>query len=314
MTKMPDLLNSIAPMTIAAVERDTGVSKDTLRVWEKRYGFPVPDRDANGERLYTLAQVEKLRLIKRLLDNGLRPGKIMAASAAELSALLEHVGTEVPVPRQRATQTAELLELLKGHRGQELRAALQQLLMRNGLEFFVVDIVAPMNRAIGEAWLRGEIEVHEEHAYSEQVQNVLRGALQSHGFARQPPKVLLTTFPEEEHAIGLLMVEAMLVSGGATTVSLGTRTPLPDIRSAALATGADVVALSFSAAYPVRQAIAGLTALRGALPGRVQVWAGGEGVKGRARQLPGIRLIGPIDEVPAALAEWREAHARSTAS
>ena len=48
-------------LTIASVERDTGLSKDTLRVWERRYGFPVPDRDVNGERLYPADQVERLR-------------------------------------------------------------------------------------------------------------------------------------------------------------------------------------------------------------------------------------------------------------
>ena len=60
---------------IAAVERDTGLSKDVLRMWERRYGFPVPDRDGNGERSYPAEQVERLRLIKRLMDAGHRPGK-----------------------------------------------------------------------------------------------------------------------------------------------------------------------------------------------------------------------------------------------
>ena len=46
-------------LSIAAVERDTGIGKDTLRVWERRYRFPEPGRDANGERIYPLAQVEK---------------------------------------------------------------------------------------------------------------------------------------------------------------------------------------------------------------------------------------------------------------
>jgi len=32
---------------ISAVERDTGLSKDTLRVWERRYGFPKPLRDCH---------------------------------------------------------------------------------------------------------------------------------------------------------------------------------------------------------------------------------------------------------------------------
>ena len=65
-------------VSIAAVERDTGIGKDTLRIWERRYGFPTPGRDAFGERSYPLDQVEKLRVIKRLLDQGHRPGRIVA--------------------------------------------------------------------------------------------------------------------------------------------------------------------------------------------------------------------------------------------
>ncbi|MDE2261476.1 MAG: MerR family transcriptional regulator [Gammaproteobacteria bacterium] len=54
--------------TIAAVERETGLSKGTLRVWGRRYGFPLPARDSRGERVYPADQVEKLRVISRLLD------------------------------------------------------------------------------------------------------------------------------------------------------------------------------------------------------------------------------------------------------
>ncbi|HRF13460.1 MAG TPA: MerR family transcriptional regulator, partial [Candidatus Accumulibacter phosphatis] len=69
---------NIPDFGIAAVERDTGLSKDVLRVWERRYGFPAPCRDANGERSYPAEQVERLRLIKRLMDQGHRPGKLIA--------------------------------------------------------------------------------------------------------------------------------------------------------------------------------------------------------------------------------------------
>ena len=72
---------------ISAVERDTGLSKDVLRMWERRYGFPVPDRDSNGERNYPAEQVERLRLIKRLMDAGHRPGKLIATPTEELSQL-----------------------------------------------------------------------------------------------------------------------------------------------------------------------------------------------------------------------------------
>ena len=69
-----------APVNISSVERDTGLSKDALRVWERRYGFPQPYRDAHGERIYPSDQVDKLRLLKRLLDQGHRPSKIIAKS------------------------------------------------------------------------------------------------------------------------------------------------------------------------------------------------------------------------------------------
>ena len=50
--------------SIAAVERETRLSKDVLRVWERRYGFPQPVRDANGERCYPAEQVDRLRLMR----------------------------------------------------------------------------------------------------------------------------------------------------------------------------------------------------------------------------------------------------------
>ena len=68
-------------LNISAVEREAGLSKDVLRMWERRYGFPKPDRDENGEREYTPATIAKLRAIKRLMDVGLRPGKLMPLHA-----------------------------------------------------------------------------------------------------------------------------------------------------------------------------------------------------------------------------------------
>jgi methylmalonyl-CoA mutase cobalamin-binding subunit len=76
-------------MSIAAVERDTGLSKDTLRVWERRYEFPQPVRDPQGERCYPLDQIEKLRLIKRLLDVGHRPSRLVGLPMDDLQALSE---------------------------------------------------------------------------------------------------------------------------------------------------------------------------------------------------------------------------------
>ena len=136
--------------------------------------------------------------------------------------------------------------------------------MRQGLQQFVLESVTPLNRAVGDAWMRGELEVFEEHLYTEQVQVALRAAINA--FPRTPsgvPRVLLTTFPNEQHGLGLLMVEALLVPEVVHCVSLGTQTPVEDIRRAAIAHKVDILALSFSGAFPLRPAIDGLDTLRG---------------------------------------------------
>ena len=212
---MNDSFDVMPSLPISAVERDTGLPKDTLRVWERRYGFPVPLRDAFGERLYPPEQVEKLRIIKRLLDQGWRPGKLMATQTKDLAALLDQHGASRGEPSPPAESMA-LLPLIREHRAEALRAVLGQLLMRHGLHRFVVDIVAPLNVEIGDAWMRGEMEVYEEHLYTEQIQNVLRGAINAQMCGARRPRVLLTTLPEEEHGLGLLMAEALLVAEGAS--------------------------------------------------------------------------------------------------
>lgn len=299
--------NETPAYSIAAVERDTGLAKDTLRVWERRYGFPSPERDENGERLYPEAQVERLRMIKRLLDQGRRPAALMKCCEAELAALLgncEASGARSADP-EFAARREEVLRHLRTHETGALRTTLGQALMKQGLQAFVTDTVAPLNVAVGEAWVRGEIDIPREHLYTEQMQNLLRSVIGSQGVPDGKPDVLLTTFPDEQHALGLLMVEAMLVPEGAHCVSLGTQTPVQDIRNMAISREFDVVALSFSAAFPVRQAIAGLLELRATLPQSVEIWAGGSAVANKQRRLPGIRVIASLAECAEAVRAWR---------
>lgn len=289
---------------ISAVERETGLSKDVLRMWERRYGFPKPARDDNGERQYTLAETAKLRAIKRLMDIGARPGKIIGLSLEELNALAD---ARAPTRREPAAPAVErdIVSLLRMHDAAALQRSLAQWLMREGLQRFVVDMLAPLNRLVGEAWMRGELRVFEEHLYSEQVQATLRSAINTFPRHAGRPRVLLTTLPSEQHGLGLLMAEAVFVSEGAQCVSLGPQTPLDDIRLAAIAHGIDIVALSFSTAFPVRQAAESLARLRRHLPAPVALWAGGDMTRRVRKTLPGVLLLPDLGGCIAALRNWR---------
>jgi DNA-binding transcriptional MerR regulator/methylmalonyl-CoA mutase cobalamin-binding subunit len=291
-------------LNISTAERETGLSKDVLRVWERRYGFPRPGRDENAERQYTPEQIAKLRAIKRLMDTGMRPGKLIEHSLDELNALAESRAS-----RRRETASPsverEVFAMLRGHNAAGLQQALANLLMRQGLQHFVLETATPLNRMVGEAWMRGELQVFEEHLYSEQLQAVLRTAINA--FSRQigAPRVLLTTFPGEQHGLGLLLVEALLVAEGAQCISLGVQTPLDEIKHAALAHKVQIVALSFSAAFPPRQAGEALINLRRQLPPQIALWAGGEMTRRLRKLLPGVDVIPELADSLRELKAWR---------
>src|SRR5688500_271190 len=106
---------------IGVVERETGVPRDVLRVWERRYRFPRPRRDKLGDRVYTRAQVDKLQLIRRLMDAGHRAGEVVGRSAPELLALLKENAAPA---REHPGNIGRLVELAAEGRSADLRAAL----------------------------------------------------------------------------------------------------------------------------------------------------------------------------------------------
>lgn len=311
--------SSYAGLTIAAVERETGLSKDTLRVWERRYGFPSPSRDSSGDRLYAAEQVRQLQMIRRLLDSGLRPGKVVGLDHTALQALLtQHTRTPV-VTLSRTNESndaadpviGKLLHAIRAHDARALRHGLGHAQLRMGLAPFVTDLVAPLTTAVGEAWAQGHLEVFEEHLYTEAITDVLRHAIASLAPRPMPqgPKVLLTTVPQEQHGLGLLMVEALLALEGCSCVSLGTQTPLIDIAHAAVAHRADVVALSFSNVHKAAMVHASLCELRSLLPATTALWVGGACTALYQRPLAGVSVVQHLSSLqPLVAAHWPHTH------
>lgn len=300
-------------LSISAVERDTGLTKDTLRVWERRYGFPVPQRDGLSERAYPLDQVDKLRIVKRLMDAGHRPGRIVGLPVEALQRLADSIGGAAqrsadggPAPDLRAH-----LDLLRAHDVAQLRRHLSQSLMRLGLSRFVMEVIAPLNTLVGDAWMRGHLEIFEEHLYTESVTVVLRQAIAGIPAAASGarPRVLLTTFPNESHSVGLLLAEALFLIEGCQCVSLGPQTPIWDISLAAASQRSDVVALAFTAVLTPALVAEGLAELREKLPANVEIWAGGSAPVLHRRPTAGVMALAALSQLATEVRRWRVAHA-----
>ena len=322
-SKNESLSKSDQTWSIAEVERETGLGKDTLRVWERRYGFPVPGRDMLGERAYPEDQLQRLRLIKRLMDIGHRPGKIVQLSLDQLQALAQS-----PAPSKGAARAAanavqvegaeEWLDWLKQGRTDLIRQKLQGQILKKGLGHVVEEQIAPLCVMVGDAWLRGELSVYQEHLFTESVQAVMREAIAAvesidQSQSNRRPRVLLTTTPNEQHGLGLLMAECHFALETCPRFVLGTSTPISEIIQAVQHLDIDVVALSFSAFAAKQDVAQSLTQLRQQLPAHVEIWAGGAGMPPAKKVgLEGVSVMSRPSHVGLEITSWRTRHLNVT--
>jgi len=291
---------------IGAIANEIGLTKDTLRVWERRYGFPQPLRSSGGERLYPQEQVTKLRLVKRLLDAGHRPSKVLPQSIARLQQLAEDSGVGQDAPD---VELDRLVELLRVGRYDDFRFELLKRATHEGLARFVLDVAAPLSARVGNAWAAGTLQVYHEHLFSEAMQVTLRSLMRPLSEALRGrgthPRVVLTTLPGEGHGLGILMAEAMLALADCECIALGTQTPQQDIVDAVMAHEIEIVALSFSASMPAQAVVNGLTELRAALPPKVAMWVGGSSPALRRKLPDGVLNVAGLGPIESAVAEWR---------
>ena len=269
---------------------ETGLAKEVLRKWEERYGFPNPVRDGAGDRVYTNEQVYRLKLIKKLLDDGRRPGEIVGLEPVALVELTRTLQPE-PVHGGKLEPATELLGWLQTRDPGLLHARLRAEVIGAGLSNFIFNVLPGMTKLVGDAWASGDIAVRDEHLFTEIVQGLVREALSQTVIVSGTPRILLTTMPGERHTLGILMAEAALTLHGACCISLGAQSPLSEIVLAAQDYQVQIVGLSFSTSFAKRKIIPLLRALRKNLPAHIELWGSGAGVLRLEKTPRGVVLI-----------------------
>jgi methanogenic corrinoid protein MtbC1 len=156
---------------------------------------------------------------------------------------------------------------------------------------------------IGDAWLSDEINVYHEHLCSAMIERYLIAQTLKSKPQNAFPVFLFALPPGERHQLGLLMVEAVMAEAGAYIVNVGTDIPLNSLKLAAVECKADVVVLTFSFSYPLRDVVPTLAHLRRLLPPKMLLWAGGAGLSAVRRAPAGVRIVTDFDEAIAALGD-----------
>ena len=275
-----------ALLRIGALSRRVGLSDHVLRAWERRYGLLRPVRTEGGFRLYSEADVARVRRTQELLAAGLSPAQAArAALDEEVPAARpgDPPWTEPPAPSGAERALARALD---GFDEPAAHAALDALLGTLTVETVLRDVLLPYLRDLGERWAAGTATVAQEHFAS----NVIRGRLLglARGWGRGGRRrALLACVPGEQHDIPLLAFGVVLHRYGWRIDYLGTDTPLAEVHRLAEAGDPDLAVLV--AAAPER--LDGLRADLAALSGVVPVALGGAGASAAVAEAAGARLL-----------------------
>ena len=270
-------------LRIGELSRRLGVSEHVLRAWERRYGLLQPVRSAGGFRLYSEADLQRIRRMQAFLSDGLS-----AAEAARAAVNEEPSPPAVLVEPASglAAEVATLTRALDGYDEPAAQAVLDRLFGTLTVETVLRDVLLPYLHELGERWRSGAASVAQEHFAS----NVIRGRLAGLGRGwghGQGPRAVLACAPDEQHDIALLAFGVVLNRHGWRIGYLGASTPVDDLVRLAAATHPDLVVVS--ATRPER--LAPLTGQLTRLAATAPLALAGPGATSELADTVGARLL-----------------------
>jgi DNA-binding transcriptional MerR regulator/methylmalonyl-CoA mutase cobalamin-binding subunit len=272
---------SAARYPIRAVSRLTGVGIDTLRAWERRYQAVTPARDDRG-RMYSDADVARLRLIREAVSAGHAVGRVAALGDAELRRLAAAHDASAPraTPRpgagldSRAFDAAlrRLDSVAVDREFTRLASVLPPL-------HLVRDVIMPSLRKVGDAWEKRRGAIAHEHLVSATMRHLLGSFLRLHARDDAPVRLLFATPSGDRHEIGILGGAMLAATAGLGVSYVGPDLPAREIVDAASAAGAGVLVLGVTLTGRNRPLERELGAIIRGLPADVELWVAGPGAR-----------------------------------
>ncbi len=290
---------------IQVVARRTGLARDRIRQWERRYEVVSPERSDGGHRLYTDQDVERLRLLARVVEAGRRISDVAPMSDADLALLAREDAAQIVTarPQVEAGDVGDFVQSCMD-RIQELDAdGLESLLRRSattlGASSFVLGAAAPLLARIGADWESGAIRPSHEHLASAVFRRVLLGLASDAGGLGRHPVLVVATPQGATHELGALMVYVLAAAEGWGVIYLGPDLPAADVAWVAVKAKARAVAISI--VHPAADAKIGseLRTLKDSLPSKTALLVGGSAAQSYQRILDssGSRLLPLADLV-----------------
>lgn len=194
----------------------------TLRQWERRYGFPKPERSEAGYRLYSEVDVGHIDAMKRHISEG-----IPASRAAEL--VRGAPPRRAPAIRSLSVLQEELAAALSGLDEEAADRVLGEAFTLHPLADVVTGVMAGAARRLGELRRQGSIESALVGAACSYLHGRLRGLLAQAPAVRGAPLLLVGCAPGNRHELAPLILTLLLRRRGKRAHYLGPDLQLGDL-------------------------------------------------------------------------------------
>ena len=280
---------------IRVVSRLTGIAIDTLRAWERRYGAVTPIRDDRG-RMYTAADVARLRLLNGAVEQGHSIGRLAGLSDDQLRDLRGAAGQGSPreesalAPRT-PPDTAALITAMRDYDAVGLDQELARLAaVMRPLEL-LRDVLMPVLTQVGDDWHNRRARIAHEHLMSSAMLNLLGAFLRLYRRREATVRLLFATPSGERHEIATLGAAMLAASTGLGVSYLGADLPAREIVDSVEPAGAQVLVLGLTTAAADKTRAREIKTIVRDLPEGVELWAGGRGAERHASSIRPRGLI-----------------------
>ena len=265
----------ISVFTIKAVSQATGISIETLRAWERRYGVVEPRREPNGRRSYEAADVIRLRRLREATERGHPISKLARIADDALAGLLAEPSPHGGEAMASSSFAERILDAAERYRPGDCEQALSMALALLPLREVISHVLSPVLVEVGNRWHAGQFNVAQERLVSTMIRRQIGNVLDTYNRNATGPPLVLATLPGEPHEIGILMGALLAAARGWRCHYLGPELPPGDLAVFADRVGASVVALSVVLRSSGGAALAQLKELAQRLPRATEIWIGG---------------------------------------
>ena len=233
------------------VARQTGLTAHQIRSWERRYGAVLPERTSSNRRLYSEADIVRLRLLAKGQNAGHSLAQVAELSTEDLTRLINKEpsglndtsssfqgGSEKVSRFYSAMLTAAVDTDVAGLEValQEAAIELTRLELLNGL-------IMPLAVKLHELRQAGRIGAINEMMGTNMIRSFLLNTLRTTKISARSPKIVVTTPPGQSHEIGALVIALLASESGWQAKYFGTGLSAEDVAAAVAFTKARAVAL-----------------------------------------------------------------------